>query len=67
VCTPLGLINEGGGVFSLFYTNRSWIPGGWDSLAYLKLELQLKTQGLPVKLGDGKSCASAFLLSKKGE
>ena len=26
---------------------------------------QLKTQGLPVKLGDGKKCASAFLLSKK--
>jgi hypothetical protein len=39
VCTPLGLINEGGGVFSLFYTNRSWMEGGWDSLAYLKLEL----------------------------
>jgi hypothetical protein len=28
---------------------------------------QLKTQGLPVKLGDDKKCASAFLLSKKNE
>jgi hypothetical protein len=28
---------------------------------------QLKTQGLPVKLGDGKKCASAFLLSENDE
>jgi hypothetical protein len=39
VCTPLGLIDEGDGVFTLFYTGRSGIPGGWDSLAYLKLKL----------------------------
>ncbi|MEI6604917.1 MAG: hypothetical protein WCP35_06385 [Verrucomicrobiota bacterium] len=28
---------------------------------------QLNTQGLPVKLGDGKKFASAFLLSEKHE
>jgi len=40
ICTPLGLIDEGDGIFSVFYTVRG--RHGWDSLASLTLKLTEK-------------------------